>query len=170
MEPIRNKIAESELLVLNLEDYWDGRPVREFDIAPFLYEGLILREKPYREALANLDWQDFADAHVGIVCSSEAIVPTWAFMLAASHLEETARDVTFGPVVTVRDTFFDRTFARMDWEEFRDRIVVVKGCGSDVVPLSAYVGVIGSLQKVAKKVMFGEPCSTVPLWRKPSGR
>ncbi len=168
METIKNRVAESGLVVFDLEDYRDGRPVREFDLAPFLYEGLMLREKEYRSALAEVDWSEYEGAHVGIFCSTDAIIPMWAYILAASKLYGIAYDVTGGDAGAVRDAHYKMVLDAIDWDEFADRMVVIKGCAGDEVPTSAYIHAVGCLQRVARKVMFGEPCSTVPIWRRPS--
>src|SRR5690554_5543501 len=96
MEPIVNRVAESDIVVYNLETLWDGRPVVEFDLAPFLVEGLVLREKPFRDAVKAHDWEQYADKHVAIFCSTDAIVPTWAAMLVASKLTGRAASVASG--------------------------------------------------------------------------
>jgi hypothetical protein len=167
MEPIRNRVAESELVVFNLEKLWDGGQLKSFDIASHLYEGLILREKPYREALRQHDWSVYRDTHVCIYCSTEAVIPIWAYMLAAAQLSDIARSVTYGTPDIVKQRIYDHAMQEVVWEAYKDRIVVVKGCASEVVPVSAYVSAVTRLQSVARKIMFGEPCSAVPIWRRP---
>lgn len=170
MEPIVNKVAQSDIEVFNLETLWDGKPVRELDIAPMLDEGLILREIPFRNALKELDTSTFADAHVAVRCSTDAIVPVWAYMLAAMRLDGIAASVAFGsPEDLVRDRFMIALEA-FDWTPYSGKNVVVKGCGSRLVPEAAYLEAARRLQRVADKVMFGEPCSSVPLWRRPARR
>lgn len=168
MEPIVNRVAESDIDVFDLSLLWDGAPVDELDLAPFLEEGLILREIPFRQAVKAHDWSAYAGRHVAVYCATDAIVPTWAFMLVAAHLEATARSVAFGRAADLVRDHFTRALAAFDWEAYRDRIVVVKGCGTKVVPVSAYVQAMKALQAVARKVMYGEPCSSVPLWRRPA--
>lgn len=166
MEPIVNRVAESDLLVFNLEDLWDGKDVRELDIAPMLVEGLILREKAFRDAVKELDVEAFRSAHVAVFCSTDAIVPTWAYMLIATRLDCIAASVGFGsPQDVVRDRFVSRLQSH-DWSAYEGRNVVIKGCGSKVVPFAAYVEATSRLQQVADKLMYGEPCSSVPLWRR----
>lgn len=167
MEPLVNRVAQSEIIVYNLEDLWDGRPVEVFDIQPYLFHGLVLKEKDFRTAMKALDWTAYTGRHVAIQCSTDAIVPTWAYMLVAANLQPVAVTVAFGtPADLIRDHFV-RALAAEDWDRFQDRIVVVKGCGSAVVPTNAYVLALHHLQTVARKLMYGEPCSSVPLWRKP---
>ncbi len=168
MEPIKNKVAESEIEVFNLEDFWDDRPIREIDLADFLVEGLVLREREFRSAVKDTDWTTYRGEHVAVGCSTDAIVPTWAYMLIASKLAGTAVSVSLGsPGDVIRDHFV-RGLESFDWEQYRDSIVVVKGCGSDVVPPVAYMIAAKNLKRVARKLMYGEPCSSVPIWRQPS--
>ena len=167
MEPIVNKVANSPIEVFNLEELWDGNSVSTFDVAPFLDRGLILREKAFREAVRNYDWSGFAGQHVAVSCSTDAIVPVWAYMLIAASLDGTATSVSFGSRDDLIRDRFAEAMAAFDWDKYADKIVVVKGCGSGIVPDAAYVTAVRKLQGVASKLMFGEPCSSVPLWRKP---
>ena len=167
MEPIVNRVADSEIDVFSLESLWDDRPVLELDIEPFLVEGLILREKVYREHVKAYDWAQHEGQHVAVYCSADAIVPIWAYMLVASKLDGVAASVAFGRKDDLLREYYARALAAEDWSRFEDRIVVVKGCSSPNVPTSAYVGAMTRLQGVARKLMYGEPCSSVPLWRRP---
>ena len=162
---IVNRVAQSAIEVYNLDALWDGAAVVELDIEPFLVEGLVLREKVFRSGVAAHDWAQYARKHVAVFCSTDAIVPTWAFLLIASKLEA-ARSVAHGRSSDLVRDYFARALAAEEWSRFQDRIVVIKGCGSAVVPVSAYVTAIGKLMPVARKLMYGEPCSSVPLWRR----
>lgn len=169
MEPvIRNRVAESPIEVFNLDDVWGAVPVVTFDLSAFLDGGFILREKAFREAVKAHDWSFAADAHAGVFCSTDAIVAPWAFMLVASKMKGAARSVQVGTETDVRRTVFSRLLAAADWSRFEDRIVVIKGCGSRTVPESAYAEATVYLQDVARKIMYGEPCSSVPIWRRPA--
>ncbi len=168
MEPIVNRVAESEIDVFNLESLWDGRQVLSFDIAPFLEDGVMLREKPFREAVRTHDWSAFAGAHVAVFCSTDAIIPIWAFMLVGSRLDGIAHSVAIGTTDELRRDYFVRALEAFDWSVYTDRIVVVKGCASRLVPANAYAVATRKLQQVARKLMYGEPCSSVPLWRRPA--
>ncbi|NNE46081.1 MAG: DUF2480 family protein [Rhodothermales bacterium] len=168
MEPIVNKVADSEIEVLNLEELWDGRPVRELDISEFLIEGLVLREKAFRALVKEYDWKSFEGAHVAIGCTTDAIVPTWAYMLIASRLEGMAASTAVGKRIDLIRDQFTRTLDSLDWSRYQDAIVVVKGCGSETVPENAYLLAARELKQVARKVMYGEPCSSVPIWRRPA--
>jgi len=170
MEPIVNRVAESDVVVYNLEDLWDEKPVVELDLAPFLYKGLVLREKEFRAAVKEHDWQQYRDAHVAVFCSTDAIIPTWAPMLVATKLEGVARSVAYGRKEDLVRDHFVRALEREDWSQYADQIVVVKGCASKIVPTDAYLLATQKLQGVARKLMYGEPCSSVPLWRKPAAR
>ena len=170
MEPIVNRVAESDIATYNLEALWDGKTVVEFDLEPFLIEGLVLREKPFREAMKVHDWSQYDGQHVAVFCSTDAIVPMWAPMLVASKLEGHAASVAHGRAADLLRDHFTRALEAEDWSQYADRPVVVKGCGSSVVPINAYLIATQELQRVAKKLMFGEPCSSVPLWRKPQAQ
>ena len=169
---LQNRVADSGILVYNLEDHLVGpggamQEAAEVDLAPWLHRGLVLREKPFREAVQAHDWSVYAGQHVGVFCSADAIVPTWAFMLVGSRLQEHAASVAFGRKEEALRDHFTRALAAENWSRFEGRIVVVKGCGSRLVPTSAYVQATTALQSTAKKLMYGEPCSAVPLWRAP---
>lgn len=166
MEPIVNRVAESEIEVYNLEELWDGREIVSFDLEPYLYKGLVLREAEFRDRLKGHDWEAYRNRHVAVGCSADAIVPTWAYMLVASRLHGIAASVAFGSREELIQAHFTRAMEHEDWERFRDRMVVIKGCGSALVPISAYLTATLKLQGVVRKLMFGEPCSAVPLWRR----
>lgn len=168
MEPIVNRVAESEIIVYSLEDLWDEKPVVELDLAPFLYRGLILREKEFREQVKEHDWSQYRDQHVAVFCSADTIVPTWAYMLVASKLAPFAASVAYGRKEDLVRDHYVRALEWEDWSKYKDRIVVVKGCGSRLVPTDAYVLAMTKLQEVARKLMYGEPCSSIPLWRRPA--
>lgn len=170
MEPIINRVAESDIQIFNLEELWDGAPVRELDLEPFLVEGLVLREREFRQRVKEYEWSQFEGARLAVFCSTDAIVPTWAFMLIASRVKGIVRSVAPGRINDIIRDHYTRALAEVDWERYRDRNVVIKGCGSKLVPTSAYVAATLQLQDVASKLMYGEPCSSVPLWRRPQER
>jgi hypothetical protein len=166
MEPIVNRVAESDIETFNLEALWDGREVVEFDLADYLIEGLVLREKPFREAMKSHDWSIYANKHVAVHCSNDAIIPTWASMLVAVKLEGIAATVATGTKSDLIRDFYVRALEALDWSLYEGKPVVIKGCASDIVPADAYLVAAQKLQGVAKKLMYGEACSAVPLWRK----
>jgi hypothetical protein len=168
MEPIVNRVADSDIEVYDLEALWDGKPVTEFDLAPFLFEGFLLREKDFRQAVKTHDWASYTDRHVAVHCSADAIIPTWAYMLVASRLQAFAASTGFGTSDLIVRDHFTRALEQEDWSRFKDRIVVIKGCASRIVPSHAYMIATQKLQEVARKLMYGEPCSSVPLWRRPA--
>ena len=163
---LTNRVAASDIETLDLAALWDGAEPVAFDLAPYLHRGLVLRERDFRAAMKAHDWSAYDGRHVAVTCSADALVPTWAFMLVASRLSGAA-SVGAGAPADVRRDVFVRALAALDWEAYRGKPVVVKGCGNDVVPLDAFVIATRQLQGVAKKVMYGEPCSSVPVWRAP---
>ncbi len=162
-----NRVAQSDVIVYDLELLWTPNEIKEFDIAQFLEQQILLREKSFRKKVGAYDWEEFRDVHVALYCSTEALVPMWAYMLISASLDH-ARSITMGRSEDIIREQYTLALEAEDWNQFMDRIVVVKGCGSGIVPESAYTKAMGMLQKVARKVMFGEPCSTVPIWRRSS--
>ena len=162
-----NRVAESDIETFNLEALWDGKPVLGFDLAPLLVEGLVLRERPFREALKAHDWSAYEGCHVAVHCSTDALLPTWAPMLVATKLYGRAASVAFGTEADLRRDYFVRALDTVDWARYASKPVVVKGCASAIVPTAAYLLATQKLQDVAAKLMYGEACSAVPLWRKP---
>ena len=167
MEPIENRVAQGEIEVYNLADLWDDRPITELDISTFLVEGLMLKEKEFRAAVGDHDWSQYEGEHVALYCSTDAIVPTWGYMLIASELQDTAQSTTVGRTDDLLREYFTDALADEDWSAYEDLPVVLKGCGDDLVPEMAYVHATQKLQAVARKLMYGEPCSSVPIWRRP---
>jgi len=163
---ITNKVAESEIEVLNLAEFHEGLEEVDFDLFDFLFEGLILREKDFRMALKEIDWSSYEDKIVSVFCSSDAIIPTWASMLVSSKLANHARFVGYGDAQNVREQYFSFALTNHDWSKYKDKPVVVKGCGDSFVSKNAYLLAVKNLQDQASKIMFGEPCSSVPIWRK----
>ncbi|MDE2730170.1 MAG: DUF2480 family protein [Bacteroidota bacterium] len=161
---IVNRVARSGIVVYDLEKLWDGSPVRVLDIAPFLDQGLLVREKLFRKRAGAFDWAQFEGAHVAVHCSTDALIPSWAWMLVISRLTA-AKSVELGSAEDVVRSWFAQALAKEEWFRFRGRIVVVKGCGAAIVPDSAYAGAMTRLMPVARKVMYGEPCSNIPIWR-----
>lgn len=165
--PIVNRVAESAIETLDLAALAPPEPVA-FDLEPFLYKGLVLRERDFRQALKETDWQPFRDRTVAVFCSADALVPTWAYMLVAARLGGVAGQVSAGTPDDVRRAGLTAALDAHDWSRYQDAPVVVKGCGNDLVPLDAFVQATRRLQGVAAKIMYGEPCSSVPVWRRPA--
>jgi hypothetical protein len=162
---IINKVAQSGLVTLDLEKYYPDEKIALFDLKDYLFMELILKEKEYREALKNLDWSLYQDKIVAIGCSTDAIIPLWAYMLAVTYLDPVAKDIIFGKEADVLDILFIKNILKIETKEFEGKRVVVKGCGDKKVPESAYIEITKILRPVVKSIMFGEPCSTVPIYK-----
>ncbi|HSC54209.1 MAG TPA: DUF2480 family protein [Phnomibacter sp.] len=162
-----NKVADSGLLSLDLAAYY---PQKEktiiFDLKPFLFMEMILREKDFREALKNHDWTQYKDKYVGVTCTADAIIPVWAYMLAAVYLEPVALKVVMSGEAELDEKILLDNIRKIEVEEFTDKRVVVKGCGELPIGESAYLEVANKLRPVVKSIMYGEPCSTVPIYKK----
>ena len=137
-----------------------------FDLADYLEQGLVLREKEFRAALKSLDWNSYQGKWVAVSCSADAIVPTWAFMLVCTYLEGLAKGYCVGDLEALEQYIVEETLSKLPLESYKDRSVVIKGCSKVAIPLFAYGRLVSILQREAKSLMFGEPCSTVPLYKK----
>lgn len=164
---IINRVANSPIITFNLEDYYHRGERVVYDIAQNLFQGLILREKGFRQFVKDHDWTQYQDKNVSLMCSEDAIVPTWAYMLLATKIEPYANNVVFGDESLLEYALFKEALSRVDLEAFKDCPVVIKGCGDLPVPESAYVEITKLIRPHAKSIMYGEPCSTVPLYKKP---
>lgn len=162
---IVNKVASSGLITFDLEEYYQQGDRVLIDIKDQLYEGLVLREKDFREFIKTYNWEFYQDKFVAITCSTDAIVPTWAFMLLATALQPYAKMIFFGSLKRLEEKLFEDTLSKIDWNNFKNSRVVVKGCSKINVPTSVYVEVVRHLQPMVVSLMFGEPCSTVPLYK-----
>jgi hypothetical protein len=165
-EAIVNKVSESGLITLDLEQYYPREEVVLYDLKDYLFMGLILKEKDFRESLKNLDWEVYKNKYVGVTCSADAIIPPWAYMLAASYLQPVAKDVIMGDEKEVRKTIFLKNIQGIKANEFTGQRVVVKGCGDTPIGEFAYMEITKLLRPVVKTIMYGEPCSTVPIYKK----
>jgi len=161
---IVNKVEESGLVQFDLEEIYPAGERVLFDLKGWLFEELILKEKDFRDRIKNHDWNSYLDKFVAITCSADAIVPTWAFMLIASQLEPFAKKIVFGDLKKMEEVLFHEAISKLNPENFRNQKVVIKGC-SDNVPVSAYVDLTEFLRPLVKSMMYGEPCSTVPLYK-----
>lgn len=167
MNEFVNKVAESGIVTLNLEAYYPRDEIAVFDMKDYLFMGLILKEKDFREALKIADLSLFTNKIVALTCSADAIIPMWAYMLAASALQPTVKDIIYGNEELVLQMLLLKNIASIDIEEYTDKRVVIKGCGELPVTESAYVEITKLLRPHAKSIMYGEPCSTVPVFKKP---
>jgi hypothetical protein len=166
MSELINRVAASAIVSLNMEEFYPQEERVQFDLADFLFQGLVLREKEFRAALKSLDWNQFAGKWVAVTCSADAIVPTWAFMLVCTYLEGKARGYCVGDLGALEQYIVEEMLSKLPLESFKDRSVVVKGCSKVAIPLFAYGRLVSLLQREAKSLLFGEPCSTVPLFKK----
>ena len=164
---IVNKVAESGLINFDLEEYYPKGERVLFDVKDLLFEGLILKEKDFREFVKNEDWSKYKDKYVAVFCSADAIIPTWAFMLLSAHLEPFAKKIVFGDLEMLETSLYMEILGKIDFSSFSDQRVIIKGCSNLPVPKSAYVEITRLLRPVAKSIMYGEACSNVPLYKKP---
>jgi hypothetical protein len=165
-EEIINKVATSALTELDLEDYYPREEVLVFDLKPFLFMELILKEKDFREALSKHDWTQYQDKIVAVTCTTDAIIPVWAYMLIASYLQPFAKDIVLGDAqYALKQRFLDN-LKKIDANQYLDKRVVVKGCGDLPIGEFAYLHITKILRPIAKSIMYGEPCSTVPVFKK----
>ncbi|HEY5368217.1 MAG TPA: DUF2480 family protein [Hanamia sp.] len=166
-EIILNKVTESGLITLDLEKYLPEEEIVIFDLKDYLFMELILKEKDYREALKNKEWNIYRNKIVAVCCSTDAIIPLWAYMLAVTYLQPYAKEILYGKDSEVLDILLLRNIQKIDLNEFEGKRIVVKGCGDKKIPESAYIEITKVLRPVAKSIMFGEPCSTVPIFKAP---
>jgi len=166
-ETFVNKVADSGIVTLNLEDYYPRDPVVVFNMKDYLFMGLILREKDFREALKQLDLTQFINKNVALTCTADAVIPIWAYMLAASAIQPFAAEIIFGTEEEAIKSILLKNISKIVAADFLDKRVVVKGCGELPVTESAYIEITKQLRPVAKSIMYGEPCSTVPVYKKP---
>ncbi len=165
-DTIVNKVANSGLITIDLENYLPQGEVVTFDLKDHLFMGLILKEKDFREALKNLDWSVYQDKYVAITCTADAIIPAWAYMLVVTYLQNIAKDVYAGTSTEMQKHLLVKNIAAIDVNEFADQRIVIKGCGDAAIESFAYAEITKILLPVVKSIMYGEPCSTVPVFKK----
>lgn len=163
---IENKVEKSGLITFNLEDFYPKGERVSFDIASVLFQGLILKEKDFREFIKAKDWSVYSDKYVSLVCTADAIVPIWSYMLLATALEPYAKKVVFGNLETLETVIFSEALSNLSLTDYQDERIIIKGCSKYPVPVSAYVKLTSMLKPIAKSVMYGEACSTVPIYKK----
>jgi hypothetical protein len=165
-ENIINKVAQSGLVTLDPAQFYPQGERVVYDIKDNLFHGLMLREKDFREFVKEHDWAQYQDKLVAVTCSADAIVPAWAYMLLANRMAPYAKEVVFGDAEVLETVLFIKQIAAMDAAQYAGQRLVIKGCGDIPVPVSAYVELTKKLTPVAKSIMFGEPCSTVPIYKR----
>lgn len=166
MDEIINRVSASPLITFDLEELYSGGDRMVFDIKEQLFEGVMLKEKDFRAFIKNHDWSQYKDKNMAIVCSADAIVPTWAYMLLSVALQPLASSIIFGSIAELESHLFNRSLSAIDWQQYKDAKVVIKGCSKVAVPISAYVEVTNRLRPIAASIMYGEACSTVPLYKR----
>ena len=163
---IINRVANSPLITIDLEDFYHSGERVQYDIAENLFQGLILREKDFREFIKEHDWEQYNGKNINIICSADAIVPTWAYMLLTSKLEGAANMIVMGDKELLEYALFKQALERINLQDYADRPVVIKGCGDLPLSDALYVEITRLLKPVVKSIMYGEPCSTVPVYKK----
>jgi Protein of unknown function (DUF2480) len=162
-----NKVAESGIITLDLETFFSKQEVAVFDLKDYLFMGLILKEKDFREALKNLDISQYAGKAVAITCTADAVIPMWAYMLVASCVQPVAAAIFFGNEKAFEEAALLKNIEAVNTDEYYGQRVVIKGCGEKPIPESAYIKITEKLRPVVKSIMYGEPCSTVPVYKQP---
>ena len=165
-DEIVNRVANSQLKTIDLEDFYPKGERTVIDIKNWLFHEQILKETDFREHLKNHDWSQYKNHFVALTCSSDAIIPSWAYMLIATYVAPFAKKIVVGRLAALETSIFQELIANFNVEDFAGKPVIIKGCSSKPIPETAYIQLIEKLQPVAKSIMFGEACSTVPLFKK----
>lgn len=163
---LTNRVANSTLITINLEDFLPTIPIAVFDLKEQLFMGLVLKEADFRSFLKTHDWQQYWEKAVAITCSADAIIPTWAYMLVVSYLVPVASFIHFGTAETLPQDYLRHQLNNLVVEPYKDQKIVIKGCANKAVPVWAYLVLTQKLTGVAQKIMYGEPCSTVPIYKR----
>ena len=167
VENIINRVQKSGIITIDLDDVNIPDNLFEIDIKNWLHDELFLKEKEYRNNIINHDWSKYKNGYVFIHCSSDAIIPTWAYMLISSKIEEVTDKVVIGDLKKIYDLIFNEYLSDLDFTKFTNKSVIVKGCSREIIPLSAYHTLTTKLKPFAKSIMYGEACSAVPVFKKP---
>ncbi|CAL2102424.1 conserved protein of unknown function [Tenacibaculum sp. 190130A14a] len=165
-DEIINRVANSSLITIDLEDFYPKGSRVVFDVKDWLFEGLILREKDFREQVKNHDWNQYKDCYVALTCSTDAIIPSWAYLLLTTELAVYTHKVVVGDLELLETVLYQEIINDINVEEYENKPVIVKGCANKPIPPSAYTLLIEKIQPIARTIMFGEACSTVPLFKK----
>lgn len=165
-EEIVNRVANSKLVTFDLEDLYPAGKREVIDISQWLDQGFILREASFRESVKNHNWQQYKGSYVALYCSTDAIVPAWAFMLVTTQLHGIAVKTVTGTLEILETILYTESIALLDVTPYKDAPLIVKGCSNKPVPENAYLLLIEKLQPVVRSLMFGEACSSVPLYKK----
>ena len=166
IKPLINRVAASSLETINLEHFFPKEEVAIFDIKDYLFKELILKEKDFRTALKEHDWTQYQDKTLLVDCSTDAIIPIWSYMLVTAYASDYTNQIFQGTKEAYLQSAYSKALQNTDWSIYEGKPVVIKGCSDKPVPLSAYVELTRLLQPIARSIMFGEPCSTVPIYKK----
>lgn len=164
-QQLTNKVAESGIVTIDLEKFLPQEDIVIFDLKDFLFMGLILKEKDFRQSLKELDTAKFENKNVAITCSADAIIPMWAYMLVTSLLQPLSKEIFFGNEQDVQNKILFKNIYTINTIEYLDKRVVIKGCGERQIPEEAFIEITKLLRPIAKSIMYGEPCSTVPIYK-----
>ena len=165
-KPLVNKVAMSKLVTLNMEEWYPAMDIKELDLKSFLFHELILKEKEFRQQVRETDWSEYSGAVLCIHCSTDAIIPVWAFMLIAASVEPYVDRLHWGDKNSFIGDYYKERIDELDVSKYEGRPIVIKGCSEKMVPPSAYMHVTSRLKPVVQSLMYGEPCSTVPVYKK----
>lgn len=165
-DEIINRVANSKLITIDLEDYYPKGKRVFFDIKDWLFEGFVLREKDFRIKVSEYDWSQYQDSYLALTCSSDAIIPGWAYMLLSIQLEPFAKKIVIGTLDNLETSIYQDIINNLDISDFKDKPIIIKGCSNKPVPQNAYIMLSNKLKPLAKSIMYGEACSSVPLFKK----
>lgn len=166
-DEIINRVANSKLVTIDLEDYYPSGARVLFDIKDWLLEGLVLREKDFRQQAKEHNWEQYKNCYVALTCSTDAIIPAWAYMLLSTYLVPYATKTIIGSLNTLETSIYQDIISNLDVTEFQDKPIIIKGCANKPIPDNAYIQLTAKLKPVAKSIMYGEACSSVPLFKRP---
>lgn len=164
-DEIINRVANSKLVTIDLEDFYPKGKRILFDIKDWLYEGFVLREKDFRKHVAEFNWSQYQDSYVALICSTDAIIPGWAYMLISIELEPYAKHIVIGDLETLETAIYQDIITNLDVSGYKNTPIIIKGCSKKPVPQNAYIMIANKLKPVAKSIMYGEACSSVPLYK-----
>lgn len=164
---IVNKVAQSPLITIDIKDFYPEKSEYEiYDIANYLYERLILKEKNFRQQLKEIDYSFYKNKYLGVYCSEDAIIPQWAYLLVVTHFQPFVKKIFFAnEKKLIQNILIDKINA-LSLENFKDKPIVIKGCSDKEIEIEVYMELTSRLMPVAKSIMYGEPCSTVPLFKR----
>jgi len=163
---IKNRVAESSLKTIDLEDFYPSGKRIELDISQFLFEGIILKEKDFREKVTSYNWSQYQDCYVALTNTSEVLIPAWAFMLLTIELTIYSKMVSIGNLLQLETSIFSEIISKIDLSIYKDQRVIIKGCSNKPIPENAFIQLTRLLQPIVKSVMYGEACSSVPLYKR----